>query len=87
MKKEPRANEAFNFVLAHTAICRMTANDTHAQIHDRFAFVAVRDTLIRLNIDLPKASSMAGEVGGTARQRFSRLKPELKSMGFYNAGN
>jgi len=79
MRKEERAKDAFQFVLLHTTIDPFSS---YAESHTLFPYVVIRDTLIRLNIDLPKAERMAGECGGTARQRFDRLKPELTELGF-----
>jgi len=74
------ANDAFNHVCQNTRI-ESSDRQTYQQAHDAFAFVVVRDTLLRLGIGVAKASRMACERQGSARNRFNHCLKELGDMG------
>ena len=78
--KGKKSNDAFNHVCQNTRI-ESSDRQTYQQAHDAFAFVVVRDTLLRLGIGVAKASRMACERQGSARNRFDGLKKELREMG------
>ena len=80
------ASEAFNHVIQSTNIVS-SDRPTYSEAHSEFPFVVVRDTLLRLGIGMAKASRMACERQGSARNRFDHLKKELQEMGFYHARN
>ena len=78
--KGKKSNDAFNHVCQNTRIVSRD-RQTYQQAHESFAFVVVRDTLLRLGIGVAKASRMACERQGSARNRFNHCLKELGDMG------
>ena len=81
--KTPGARRSFYITMDRLDVCKIDEKTSYADIHARYPFVVMRDTLLFLGVEFAKAERMAGECTGTARQRFNHCTKEMREMGIY----
>lgn len=72
MKKEQEPAEVFRAVLAGIKAPRLDSKLSHSEVKELFAYVAVRDTLVELDVSFERAEELAGSQSGCARVRFRK---------------